>query len=72
MKPNKIQALRDMSFEELSKELESTRAKLFGLKCQQLVGGGTSNTHNIKDLRRKIARIFTVLTENKLKNKKSA
>lgn len=65
MKPSRINEYREMSIEELEKELENTRAKLFSQKCQRIVGGGISNYRTLRDLRREIARINTVITAKK-------
>ncbi len=64
MKNNRISEFRNMGKEELFKELESARAKLFGIRCQKVVGGGTPNYRSIQILRKEIARILTVLNES--------
>ncbi|MBI5417253.1 50S ribosomal protein L29 [Candidatus Poribacteria bacterium] len=65
MKSNKIEEYKNMTMEDLEKELENTRSKLFNLRCQQVVGGGSANYCNIRNLRKQIARILTVANKNK-------
>lgn len=61
MKPND---LRKLSPEELSKkQIESTR-ELFNLKFQMHTGR-LENTSKLKNIRKDIARVNTILTESK-------
>lgn len=63
MKASNAQKLRDLSVEELSKEVEGLKVKLFGLKCQQVVGGGIADSSKIRGYRREIARMLTIIGE---------
>ncbi len=67
MKMNKI---REMSSEDLEKELKELKAELFKLKFS-LATNGLDNPMKIKDVKKDIARVNTILTERKLiENKK--
>jgi large subunit ribosomal protein L29 len=61
MKPND---LRKISVDELRKKQSDSTQELFNLKFQ-LHTGRLENTSKLKNLRRDIARINTVLTESK-------
>lgn len=61
MKPND---LRKISAEELSKKHTEATQELFNLKFQ-LHTGRLENTSKLKNLRKNIARINTILTESK-------
>ena len=67
MKMNKI---REMSSEDLEKELKELKTELFKLKFS-LATNGLDNPMKIKDVKKDIARVNTILTERKLiENKK--
>jgi large subunit ribosomal protein L29 len=61
----KAKELRDMSNEELIKELNDFKSELFSLRFQ-LATGQLENTARIKFVRKDIARVKTVLAERKL------
>ncbi len=61
MKPND---LKKMSSEELVKKHAESTQELFNLKFQ-LHTGRLENTSKLKNIRKDIARINTILTENK-------
>ena len=61
MKPND---LRKITVEELSKKHKESTQELFNLKFQ-LHTGRLENTTKLKNLRKNIARINTILTESK-------
>jgi large subunit ribosomal protein L29 len=61
----KAKELRDMSNEELMKELNDFKSELFSLRFQ-LATGQLENTARIKFVRKDIARVKTVLAERKL------
>lgn len=58
----KAQELRDKTVTELREELESLLREQFNLRMQQGTGQ-LSKPHQMKDVRRNIARVNTVLTE---------
>ncbi|MBQ9047656.1 MAG: 50S ribosomal protein L29 [Solobacterium sp.] len=57
-----VKEIRDMSSEELVKEIESLKEELYNLRFQQATGG-IENPAHMKDVRKTIARIKTVITE---------
>ena len=61
----KINKIREMSSEDLNKELNELKNELFKLKFS-LATNGLDNPMKIKDVKKDIARINTILTERKL------
>ena len=61
----KINKIREMSSEDLEKELSELKTELFKLKFS-LATNGLDNPMKIKDVKKDIARINTILTERKL------
>jgi len=61
----KINKVREMSSPELEKELGELKSELFKLKFS-LATNGLDNPMKIKEVKRDIAKINTVLTERKL------
>lgn len=57
-----IKEVRDLSNEELLKQEDELREELFNLRFQQ-AAGTLENPARVKDIRKTIARIKTVLTE---------
>lgn len=64
MKNNK---LKDMSSPELEKELSELKSELFKLRFS-LATNGLDNPLKVKEVRRDIARIKTILRQRELKN----
>ena len=63
MKSNKfVEELKGKSVEELNQELVAAKKELFNLRFQNATNQ-LDNTARIKDVRRNIARIQTVITE---------
>ena len=63
MKANKfVEELKNKSVEELQTELVAAKKELFNLRFQNATNQ-LDNTARIKDVRRNIARIQTVITE---------
>ncbi|SHO54814.1 50S ribosomal protein L29 [Vibrio quintilis] len=58
----KAQDLRDKSVDELNKQLVDLLREQFNLRMQAATGQ-LQQTHNLKAVRRNIARVKTVLTE---------
>ncbi len=67
----KINKIREMSSEDLEKELSELKSELFKLKFS-LATNGLDNPMKIKDVKKDIARINTILTERKLLESKKA
>jgi len=61
----KINKVREMSSPELEKELGELKTELFKLKFS-LATNGLENPMKIKEVKKDIAKINTVLTERKL------
>ncbi len=61
----KISKINEMSSPDLQKELGELKSELFKLRFN-LATNGLDNTMKIKEVKRDIARIKTVLTQRKL------
>ena len=61
----KINKIKEMSSPELEKELSELKSELFKLRFS-LATHGLDNPMRIKEVRKDIARINTVLTERKI------
>ena len=57
-----VKEIRDLSSEELQKEVISLKEELYTLRFAQATGS-LENPARIKDIKKTIARIYTVLTE---------
>lgn len=66
----KINKIREMSSPELEKELGELKTELFKLKFS-LVTNGLDNPMKIKEVKKDIAKINTVLTERKIAEAKA-
>ena len=64
----KIDKIKEMSSPELEKELSELKSELFKLRFS-LATNGLDNPMKIKEVKKDIARINTVLTQRKLANK---
>lgn len=67
----KISKIKEMSSPELEKELSELKTELFKLRFS-LATHGLNNPMRIKEVRKDIARINTVLTERKIAESKNA
>ena len=67
----KINKIREMSSPDLEKELGELKAELFKLKFS-LATNGLDNPMKIKEVKKDIAKINTVLTERKIADSKKA
>lgn len=61
----KIKELREMTDEELAKKLDDSKDELFKLRFQ-MVTGQLDNLMRIKEVRRNIARVKTIIREREL------
>lgn len=59
--------IRERSNEELLKDIDTLKEELFNLRFQQATGQ-LENTARMKDVKKTIARIKTVITERELSN----
>lgn len=57
-----VKEVRDLSNEELEKEVTSLKEELYNLRFAQATGS-LENPARIRDIKKTIARIYTVLTE---------
>ena len=64
MKANKV---RDMSLNELEQKLVELKGELFKLRFQ-MATGQLENPIRVRDVKKSIARIKTILRENELKS----
>ena len=60
----KIKEIRELSDADLNKEIDSLKEELFNLRFQQATGV-LENPARMKEIRKTIARIKTVLAERK-------
>ena len=65
----KINKIREMSSPDLEKELGELKSELFKLRFS-LATNGLDNPMKIKEVKKDIARINTILTERKLEEAK--
>ena len=65
----KINKIREMSSPDLEKELGELKTELFKLKFS-LAANGLDNPMKIKEVKKDIAKINTVLTERKIAESK--
>lgn len=63
----KIKEIRSWNDEELKKKLEELRAEQLNQRMLKVLGGAIENPARIRNTRRAIARILTVLNERKRK-----
>jgi len=62
----KAKEIREMSSDELQSKLTGLKEELFNLRFQ-VATGQLDNPMRIRDVRKNIARILTVIRENELK-----
>ena len=62
----KVNEIRNLTTDEIVKKIEETKEELFNLRFQQATGN-LEKPSRIKDLRKLIARLKTVLHERELK-----
>ena len=67
----KINKIREMSSPDLEKELGELKTELFKLKFS-LATNGLDNPMKIKEVKKDIAKVNTVLTERKIAESKNA
>ena len=67
----KINKIKEMSSPDLEKELSELKTELFKLRFS-LATHGLDNPMRIKEVKKDIARINTVLTERKIAESKNA
>ena len=65
----KISKIREMSSPDLEKELGELKQELFKLRFS-LATNGLDNPNKIREVKKDIARVNTILTERKLQEEK--
>ena len=63
----KTAEIRDLGVEELEQRVADTRRELFNLRFQNATGQ-LENTGQLKEVRRNISRLLTVLNQKKQEN----
>ena len=66
----KIEKIRELSENDLEKELKKMKNELFNLRFQH-VTGQLENPNRMKEVKRDIARVKTVIRENALAREKA-
>ncbi|MBO8153643.1 50S ribosomal protein L29 [Thermovirga sp.] len=61
----KARELRDLSIEELREKHKQFKEELFNLRFQHAIGQ-LGNTNRIKEVKRSIARVLTIMREKEL------
>ena len=62
---NKIEELRKLTTEELNNKIKENKEELFNLRFQQATGN-LEKPGRLKDLRKEVARIKTIIREREL------
>jgi large subunit ribosomal protein L29 len=65
MKPLNPDQLRRMSLPELQRELDNLRNEQYRLRVQKTVSGNSEDTDSMRQIRRNIARILTIINEKR-------
>ena len=66
----KVNKLRDSSSEELIRKADDLKAELFNLRFQ-MATGQLENPTRIKEVRKNIARVKTIIRERELKEERA-
>ncbi len=67
----KVNEIRNLTTEEINKKIDETKEELFNLRFQQATGN-LEKPSRIRELRRTVARLKTVLVERELKESEEA
>lgn len=67
----KTSEIRELTSEELEQKLKDLKSEFFNLRFQ-LATGQLNNPAGIKNVKKDIARVKTVMRENELKQQKAA
>ena len=63
----KTSEIRKMSTEEILKKIEELKSELFDLKMKQSTGS-LEKSSRVRELRKNVARMNTILSERKIEN----
>ena len=67
----KVKEIRELSTEEINKKLVEAKEELFNLRFQQATGN-LEKPSRIRELRKTVARLKTILVERELKESEEA
>ena len=67
----KVNEIRNLTTEEINKKIDETKEELFNLRFQQATGN-LEKPSRIRELRRTVARLKTILVERELKESEEA
>lgn len=67
----KAKDFRDLSVEELKATVDEKRHQLFSLRNEFMAAKKTEKPHRLREFRRDIARLLTILTEKQVQNKQA-
>lgn len=67
----KVNEIRNLTTEEINKKIEESKEELFNLRFEQ-ASGNLEKPSRIRELRRTVARLKTVLTEREQKESEEA
>jgi large subunit ribosomal protein L29 len=67
----RVKEIRDMPSEERMKKLGELRTEVLRLKTMIKAGGTVENPARVRELRKTIARIFTIENEQKIESRKT-
>lgn len=68
VRPMKVKEIRDLTTEELQKKLADLKVELFNLRFQ-LATGQLDNPMRVRDVRKSLARVKTIIRERDLETK---
>ena len=64
----KVKEIRDLTTEEVIKKIDDTKEQLFNLRFKQATGN-LEKPHEIRELRKDVARLKTILNERQMESK---
>ena len=67
----KVNEIRNLTTEEINKKIDETKEELFNLRFQQATGN-LEKPSRIRELRKTVARLKTILVERELKESEEA
>ena len=67
----KVNEIRNLTTEEINKKIDESKEELFNLRFQQATGN-LEKPSRIRELRKTVARLKTVLVERELKESEEA
>ena len=67
----KVNEIRNLTTEEINKKIEETKEELFNLRFQQ-ASGNLEKPSRIRELRKTVARLKTILREREMNKEEEA